>query len=233
MYRQIVMVLAATISATFHQAALSDQTRQGPEQVRLEVAAFLERESQGTPGKVTIEVGKIDARLVLKPCTRMETFFPAGSRAWGTTSVGVRCAVPAPWTIYVPARVIVSGNYLITARPLRAGQTIAAGDFVLREGELSQLPVGILTDPNQVLGRHTKQGLQAGQPLRKDILREAPAVLNGQPVVLMASGNGFRISSEGRSLGRAAEGEVVQVRTLSGSIVSGIVRAGSVVEVFQ
>jgi flagellar basal body P-ring formation protein FlgA len=233
MYRRLVMTFAALIVSTIQQHAWSDQLHQDPEQVRIEVAAFLDREAQGTPGKVTIEVGKIEARLGLKSCAKMETFFPAGSRAWGATSVGVRCALPAPWTIYVPARVIVSGSYLIAARPLRAGQTIAAGDFAVREGELSQLPVGILTDPSQVLGRFAKQGLQAGQPLRKEILRAVPAVLSGQQVILMANGQGFRISSEGRSLGQAADGEVVQVRTLSGAIVSGIVRPGSVVEVFQ
>jgi flagellar basal body P-ring formation protein FlgA len=232
-YKQMILAIAATAAAAFQPAAWSEQPRQDPEQVRLEVAAFLDRETQGTPGKVTIEVGKIEARLSLKPCTRMETFFPAGSRAWGATSVGVRCTLPAAWTIYLPARVIVSGSYLITVRPLRAGQTIAAGDFAVREGELSQLPVGILTDPSQALGRSAKQGLQAGQPLRKEILREVPAILTGQQVILVANGQGFRISAEGRSLGRAAEGEVVQVRTLSGAVVSGIVRPGSVVEVFQ
>ena len=231
MIKPILIAIAALIAADLEGATLPDGRRQDLDQVRETVGGFLARETLGIPGKVRIDVGKIESRLTLHACPNLLTFFPAGSRAWGATSVGVRCTSPSAWTLYVPARVTVYGNYLIVVRPLRAGQEISAADISLREGELSQLPIGVLTDPAQTVGRIVTQGLQAGQPLRQEALREVPAILPGQQVALVVNGRGFRVSGEGKSLGKAAEGSIVQVRTPSGATVSGWLRPGSVVEV--
>jgi flagella basal body P-ring formation protein FlgA len=56
-------------------------------------------------------------------------------------------------------------------------------------------------------------------------------VQQGQSVRLVSNGNGFSVSSEARAIGNAAEGQVVQVRTPAGAVVSGTARAGGLVEV--
>ncbi len=220
-----------TMMAAFslHAAEL----RQDPAQIIDAAETFLKRESAGLPGQVSIEVGKIDTRVSRPACARLQTFFPAGSRAWGQATVGVRCTAPANWTVYVPASVKVSANYLIAARPLALGQEIAAGDFSVRQGELSHLPSGVLTDASQALGRRLANSVQAGQPLRRDAIREAPTVVPGQLVGLIVKGLGFSIRSQGYSLGNAPEGQRVQVKTLAGAVVSGIVRSGPVVELVR
>jgi flagella basal body P-ring formation protein FlgA len=222
-------ILAAAI---FAAAVHAGEIRQDPAQVSAAVESFLERESRGLPGQVTIDVGRVDTRLALPACDNLHIFFPAGSRAWGQTSVGARCAAPA-WTIYVPARVGVAANYLVAARPLTLGQEVSPADIVSREGDLTEMPAGVLTEASEALGRRLAFGIKPGQPLRRDALREPPVVVQGQPVALIVIGPGFRISAEGRSLGKAPAGESVQVRTASGTVVSGIVRPGPVVEVVR
>jgi flagella basal body P-ring formation protein FlgA len=224
--RNLVLVTMMTMALSLHAAEL----RQDPAQIAEAAEQFLKRESAGLPGQTSIEVGKIDARRSLAACTHLQAFFPSGSRAWGRTSVGVRCASPSAWTLFVPASVKVSGSYLVAARPLVLGQDIAAGDFSVQQGELTHLPAGVLTDASQVLGRRLGNSIQAGQPLRRDAIREVPAVVAGQLVALIVKGQGFSIRSEGSSLGKAAEGERVQVKTLAGAVVSGIVRSGPIVE---
>lgn len=217
------------VAVSLHAAEL----RQDSTQINSAAENFLQRETKGLPGQVTIEVGKIDARVSLSACTRLQTFFPTGSRAWGQTTVGVRCAAPSPWTIYVPATIKVSASYLIAARPLALGQEITPGDFSVQQGELTQLPAGVLTEASQAIGRRLANSVRAGQPLRRDAVRDPPAVVQGQLVALIVNGPGFRISSEGHSLGKAPEGERVQVKTLTGAVVSGIVRPGPIVEVVK
>ena len=219
------MLIAVSLNAA--------ELRQDPAQTGNAVEDFLKRETMGLPGKVTIEVGKIDTRVSLSACTRLQTFFPVGSRAWGPTTVGVRCAAPSAWTIYIPADVRISAGYLVAARPLALGQEIATGDFSVQQGDLAQLPAGVLTEASQALGRRLANSVRAGQPLRRDAIREPLAVVQGQLVALVVNGPGFRISSEGHSLGKAPEGERVQVKTLAGAVVSGIVRPGPVVEVVK
>jgi flagella basal body P-ring formation protein FlgA len=47
----------------------------------------------------------------------------------------------------------------------------------------------------------------------------------------VSNGANFSVSSEAKSLGTAGEGQIVQVRTSSGSVVSGTAKAGGVVQV--
>lgn len=229
---KIIAIALAVFFTVADSAAENASTPAREHLVRIGSAVenFLKREANGLPGRVAIEVGRLDDRLALQPCPHLQAFFPAGSRAWGQTSVGVRCGLPV-WTVYVPARVLVHTTYLEAARPLAAGQQIRESDFVLREGEVTQLPAGVLTEPSLAIGRKLSASVRAGTPLRSDALREPPAVHQGQQVALVVTGPGFRVSAAGTSLGKAPEGQLVQVRTASGNVVSGVVRPGPVVEV--
>lgn len=192
---------------------------------------YLRTQTQGLPGKVSYSIGQLDSRTQLSPCSVFEPFLPTGSRLWGKTTVGVRCLGPSAWTIYIPVQVNVSGTYLVTTRPMTAGQVLGAGDFVTRNGDLSALPANILTEPAQAIGKTIKNGISAGQPLRSDFVIAPWAVQQGQSVRLVSKGSGFSVSSEGKALNNAADGQVVQVRTGSGQTVSGIARPGGFVEI--
>lgn len=192
---------------------------------------YLRTQTQGLPGKVSYSIGQLDSRTQLTPCNAFEPFLPAGSRLWGKATVGVRCLGPSAWTIYIPVQVNVLGNYLVTTRSMSAGQLVGAGDFVSRSGDLGSLPANILTDQAQALGKTVKNGIAAGQPLRSDFLIAPWAVQQGQSVKLVSKGSGFSVSSEGKALNNAVDGQVAQVRTGSGQTVSGIARPGGVVEV--
>jgi flagella basal body P-ring formation protein FlgA len=53
----------------------------------------------------------------------------------------------------------------------------------------------------------------------------------GQTIRLVSTGAGFQISTEGRAMNNAVVGQTVQARTLNGQLVSGIARAGGVLDV--
>ncbi len=192
---------------------------------------YLRIQTQGLPGKVSYSVGKLDASTQLGPCQAFEPFLPGGSRLWGKTTVGVRCLGPSNWTVYVPVQVKVVSDYLVSARAMTAGQVVASADLAPRNGDLTALPSNVVTEPAQALGKTLKNGLAAGQPLRSDQLIGAWAVQQGQNVKTVSHGTGFSVSSEGRALNNAVAGQVVQVRTPSGQTVSGIARAGGIVEI--
>ena len=192
---------------------------------------YLRIQTQGLPGKVSYSVVPLDPRTQLSPCSAFEPFLPAGSKLWGKSTVGVRCLGPSTWTVYIQVQVKVSGNYLVSARAMPAGYVLAATDVVVRSGDLSSLPVNVVTDQNQAVGRTVKNGFAAGQTLRSDQLITPWAVFQGQNVRTQAKGPGFSVSSSGKALGNAAAGQPVQVRTESGQTVSGIARDGGIVEI--
>lgn len=192
---------------------------------------FLQTQTQGLPGKVSYSHGQLDQHSRLTTCSAYEPFLPTGSRLWGKTTVGVRCLAPTPWTAYVPVQVSILGNYLVAFRQLVPGQKVEAGDIASQSGDLGALPVSVLTDPAQAIGKTVKIGVAAGQPVRAEWLAAPWVVQQGQSVRLISSGTGFTVSNEGKALNNAVDGQVTQVRTHSGQVVSGVARPGGVVQV--
>ncbi|KIF82164.1 flagellar basal body P-ring formation chaperone FlgA [Noviherbaspirillum autotrophicum] len=229
-YRQALLTL---LTLPFWQYAYAQDP--GPRQqhaaLRDMIEQFLHTQAAGLPGNASISVGAIDPRLNLAACPSPEAFFPAGSRAWGRTTVGVRCTAPASWTIYVPATVRVHGDYFVAAAPLAQGQTIGQNDIRKVKGDLTTQPAGVITDASQAIGRSLAISAPAGAALRQDTLRAQQAIQQGQTVRITTNGPGFRVSAEARALTNANEGQVVQARTASGQVVSGVARMGGIVEV--
>lgn len=192
---------------------------------------FLQAQTQSLPGKAAYRVTPLDARTQLAPCDAYEPFLAPGRRLWGKTTVGVRCLGPASWTIFVQVQVTATGNYLVATRSMVAGQVVGAADVASRSGELTALPATILTDPAQAVGKKVRLGFAAGQPLRDDQLLAPWAIQQGQNVRTVSRGPGFSVSSEGKALNNAADGQIVQVRTAGGQTLSGIARPGGIVEV--
>jgi flagella basal body P-ring formation protein FlgA len=206
--------------------------RQDLVQLQRLVEAYAKRETAGLPGaSATVTVSPLDPRLSLPRCTSPEPFMPQGARLWGAATVGVRCAAPVPWMVYAAVVVEVQGDYLVTARPVAQGEVLGAADVVTLRGDLARLPAGILLDPSHAIGKQPAMSLAAGQPLRRDMLRAPAVVTQGQTVRLVTQGPGFQVSAEGRALGNAQDGQLVQVRAQSGNTISGLARPGGVVEV--
>ncbi|WP_194714859.1 flagellar basal body P-ring formation chaperone FlgA [Noviherbaspirillum soli] len=223
--------LAALLVLAGAASAQTAPARQDHGVLRQTASQFLTVQAGGLPGQITVTVGAIDPRLNLAACTAPEAFLPNGARAWGKTSVGVRCVAPSPWTVYIPAMVQVQGEYLAAAVPLAQGQTIGPNDIARVSGDLTALPPGIVTEQSQAVGHTVARSVAVGAPLRQDALRSQQAVAQGQVVRLVSSGPGFKVTADGRALANGSDGQVVQVKTQNGQVVSGVARAGGTVEV--
>ena len=209
----------------------SPPARQDLAALRGVVEQFLKAQSAGLPGDVSVDVGALDPRMSLAACPAPQAFQQPGARAWGKTTVGVRCAAPSVWTVYIQAKVAVQAEYVAAAVPLAQGQPIEQSQLVMVKGDIAALPNGVVTDMAQAIGRSTTMSMPSGAPLRLDALRSKPVVQQGQQVRVMSTGAGFQVSTEARAIGNAGEGQVVQVRTAAGAIISGVAKAGGLVEV--
>jgi flagella basal body P-ring formation protein FlgA len=224
----VACALCAFASGWAH-AQIGD--RQQPAMIHKVLDNFLRAQTAGLPGNVSYVIGAIDPRVALPACAVPEAFLPPGARLWGSTSLGLRCGGAAPWTIYVTVQVKVTGDYVVTARPLAQGQALTAADITLQSGDLTQFPAGIVTDQQLVIGKTVIASLAAGQPLRQDLLRSPLVIQQGQTVKLQSSGPGFRVTADGKSLTNAADGQIAQVRVSNGQTISGMARAGGIVEI--
>lgn len=200
------------------------------ETIRSAALAYLQQQSAGLPGKIEITVAPVFPRG-LAACTTLAPFMPTGMRLWGRTTVGVRCAGERPWTLYLQAKIAIHATYYLAARALAPSDVLSAADLVARDGDLTSLPMAVVTDPSQAIGAAALTRVAAGLPLRQDMLRSASSVTIGQTVRVVAQGQGFAISAEGSAMNNAAPGQQVRVKTAGGQIISGIVKDGSTVEI--
>jgi flagella basal body P-ring formation protein FlgA len=133
--------------------------------------------------------------------------------------------------VYIQAQVSVLADYVAAAVPLAQGQPLEQGQLVLMQGDIAAMPNGIITDMAQAIGRSPTVSLAAGTPLRLDTLKSKPVIQQGQMVRLVSSGAGFSVSGEARAISTAGAGQVVQVRTPAGAVISGTAKADGLVEV--
>jgi len=230
--RNYLHLAIAALSCIALQFAHADNPppRQDLDVLRKTAEQFLQNQATGLPGEVKVTIGAIDPRLKLPACTTPEAFLPPSGKAWGRTTVGLRCTVPSKWTIYVSATVKVFGEYVAAAAPLAQGQTITQADVGKVKGDLSSLPAGVITDPGEAIGRTAALTIPLGAPLRQDALRNQRAITQGQGVHVVVNGPGFSVSSEAKALNNANEGQMTQVRTPNGEVISGIAKLGGIVE---
>jgi flagella basal body P-ring formation protein FlgA len=176
----------------------------------------------GTPARVEIEIGTLDPRLTLAPCSRVEPYLPAGARAWGRTRVGLRCAQGGRWNVTLPVTVRVFGPALVAAQALRAGTVLDGGHLRSAEVDLAAGDSPAVVDPASVLGRALARPLAPGQALVDADLKRRQVFAVGDPVRVVAAGRGFAVSSEAVALTPGFEGQPARLRAESGRMIHGV-----------
>ncbi|QJX02095.1 flagellar basal body P-ring formation protein FlgA [Alcanivorax sp. IO_7] len=183
------------------------------------VRAFLAQRAAGLDGQVSVTVAP--ATAVLPPCPSPRPFMPGRDQPLaGQVTVGIHCDDLGAMVRYRRARVSVIGDYWVTARRLEAGTVIDDGALERRHGDLAALPDQAVLSKEALLGREARRTLAAGQVPRAHQIRRPPLVARRQTVNLVAGGEGFRITREGRALDEAGLGDPVRVRLPNREVVT-------------
>ncbi|ELM3660083.1 flagellar basal body P-ring formation protein FlgA, partial [Edwardsiella piscicida] len=115
----------------------------------------------------------------------------------------------------------VTGSYPVAIHALSRGQNLTPAQLRLTRGRLDSLPPGTILDIARLSGATMLRSIGAGQPIAATMLRRTWVIRAGQQVQILAQGDGFNVSSEGRAMNNAALADVVRARTASGQVISG------------
>lgn len=172
--------------------------------------------------RVEIEPGRLDPRLRLAPCERIEPYLPAGARPWGRSRIGLRCVQgPSAWNVTLPVTVKVFAPAWTAILPLAAGSLLEASQLQQVEVDWAAAATPPLADLDKLLGRQLARPLPAGAPVRVADLKQRQWFAAGDTVQVVARGQGFSVSGEGQAMGPGIEGQTVRVRTDNGRVLSG------------
>lgn len=231
-----VRCLCAVLGVVIGGSAVSAESPpeiQDLDSIRQAVETFFMAEAPTGGGERSIAVTNVDRRLRLQACEEsLETFFPPGSRSGRNRTVGVSCAGPKPWTIYVSVRARYRGNVLVAARGLPRDAVIGNNDVFVEERELDDSSFGYLKSPHAALGKRTVRPIRLGDPITEDVLEKVPSVVRGQRVKLVAQSSYLLVRMFGTALENGATGERIRVEnSKTKRVVEGIVEEGGTVRI--
>ncbi|MCX8956382.1 flagellar basal body P-ring formation chaperone FlgA [Erwinia psidii] len=155
-------------------------------------------------------------------CDTPRFSLPGNSRIWGNMSVAANCDQNRR---YLQVEVQVTGSYIVATRVVPRGTAITAADIKTVRGRLDTLPARTVMSAPEITDAVALRDIIPGQPLTMMMVRQPWRVKAGQNVTVVASGDGFNVSSEGRAMNNATATQPVRVRMSSGQIVSGKVAA--------
>lgn len=176
------------------------------------------------PLRMEIQLGQLDSRLRLAACDRVEPYLPVGSRLWGRTRLGLRCAQGAvAWNVFLPVTVKAWGPAWVLHSNIPAGRTLSAEDAVQAEVDWAEDNAPVYANAQDWMGLVAARPLAQGQALRQNMLRPPALFTAGAQVKVMVSGGGFSVTSSGKAMAAAGEGQTVRVRMDNGRLISGTV----------
>ena len=101
-------------------------------------------------------------------------------------------------------------DYVVAAHTIRANTIVTGQDLITKKGTAAGA-----AEAADVIGMETRVMLYPGRPIRLSDVGIPAVVERNQIVPLIYHMGGLQISTEGRSLARAAPGEVIRVMNLS------------------
>ncbi|MBW9272294.1 MAG: flagellar basal body P-ring formation protein FlgA [Candidatus Thiodiazotropha sp. (ex. Lucinisca nassula)] len=159
-----------------------------------------------------IVITPLDHRLKLRQCdTPLKTFSPPGGSKMGRTSVGVRCESPAPWSLYVSAKVGLELPVVIAKRDLARGQAITTADVKLEISDTTHLLRGYYESVDQVLGRTLKRALRRDKVVTPTSLVVQKTVSRGEQVTILAAAGGIEVRMQGKAMKNGNPGDLIPV----------------------
>ncbi len=207
---------------------------QSRDSIRAAAQKFIINKIQTThQSKPEVEVGKLDPRLRLTVCSEpLQAFLPPGGQSIGNTTVGVRCTGVKPWTIYVPIKVSIFRQVVMTTRPLSRGDMVTEADLRLTTQNLATLRPGYLTEVTQAIGKQLRRPTSVGTTLTNNMLVVPRMVRRGEHVTLVGQTAKVQVRVSAKALMDGASGDRIRVQNISSKqIVEGIVVSPGVVRV--
>ncbi|MBK7718827.1 MAG: flagellar basal body P-ring formation protein FlgA [Simplicispira sp.] len=176
------------------------------------------------PLRMEVEVGELDPRLRLTACARVEPYLPAGSRLWGRTRLGLRCAEGTNrWNVFLPVTVKAFGPAWVLTGNVASGAVLTQADATETEIDWAADYSSVVADPALWVGQVAARPLQAGQALRQSMVRAPKLFQAGAQVRVSAQGVGYAVSTGGQALSAGSAGQTVRVRMDNGKVISGVV----------
>jgi flagellar basal body P-ring formation protein FlgA len=235
--RAVAAVLAGALlgAATAGAQERTHQERIEPlGAIRAAAESYIRSELPPNSGVTEIVAGELDNRLRLVRCAtapRVQSA-AASSASLARSTVGVSCAGPVRWTVYVPVTVVRRVPVLVLRHAVSRDTHLTADDVSVEMRTVTGLTAAFLGSAAELTGRRLERTLPAGTSLTVDMFTPDLIVRRGQDVTLVVQADGLEVRAAGRALQDAAAGSRLKVVNLSSEkVIEGVAESSDLVRV--
>jgi flagella basal body P-ring formation protein FlgA len=187
------------------------------EQIRQIVTGFVK--TSGIWGDAEVKVAELTIsadRTLPKGRATYRVLPPRHMRSLGTVPLSVVFDVDGRFqkTIRATARVEALAPVVVAARPIGRLKPISTDDLKMEKMNLAELPTGVMTDADDIIGKRARRNIHAGDILRPDLIEMPPLVKRGDMVVIVAESEGIKVTATGEVKSDGLRGEQVKVVNL-------------------
>ena len=218
-----ILCHSASVSAVTAFHSLSDINAAAKQHINERLSKMYE--------EFTVTLTPLDNRLKLTPCdTPLEAFTPPGAKSHGNTTVGVKCAGPKPWSIYVPARVAAFANVFVFTSALPARTPISEEHLQMQKVDVSTTYFGTYNALQDIVGYETRYPVRAYEVVSSNKIQMPKLVKTGESVTIISKFKGIAVRASGTALTDGVKGDRIRVRNHSSKrIIEGYIDSPSTV----
>lgn len=175
--------------------------------------------NQTTHKMHNIVIRYISPKPVLN-CTHPVLSLTNEKKLWGKVMLIAQCGTNKH---IIQLNIAGVGNYVIAARPIKAGSTISADDMLYKSGRLDKLPDSLILDKQEIIDHVALRNIHENQSIKTTMIRKKWLVTAGQSSRVIIRGNGYQIVTNGKALSNARLNDPVNIRIDgSGRIINGL-----------
>src|SRR5690349_8290817 len=169
-YRRLAAV-ACALAALVSIAQAQETEIESLGAIRAAAETYVKSLVPASAGETTVTVGQLDSRLRLAHCPPKDVSasLPAGMTLQARSTVGVTCAGPVHWTVYVPVTVESKISVLVLTHAVNRDARLTAADVTTETRKTAGPGNAYLTSPAELGGRAVRRPLAAGTTLSIDM----------------------------------------------------------------
>ncbi|MWN31928.1 flagellar basal body P-ring formation protein FlgA [Gilliamella sp. Pra-s65] len=139
-------------------------------------------------------------------------------KLWGNITISAQCDNKKT---FIQMHVAVVGNYIVAKQSINAGAVISKDHIRIQSGRLDKLPSSVILNEVDVLNRIALRHINQDEPIKTTMLQNSWLVKAGQIIKVIIYGEGYEVSTSGKTLSNAVLNEKIRVKLNSNKIVEG------------
>ena len=122
---------------------------------------------------------------------------------------------------FIQINVAVKGNYIVAKQAISAGTVINEDYIQIQSGWLDKLPSTVILDRVDAINHIALRNINLGEPIKTIMLQKNWQVKAGQIIKVIINGEGYEITTNGKTLNNAILNDKIKVKLNSDKIVEG------------